>query len=73
VEEYAAPLVEAQATGAKIFFVAAAHVRADGDLHGPWVRKGHPALADSTCPCWGEQASSYSAVCLETGRWSIWN
>ncbi len=68
VAEYAALLVEAQATGAKIFFVDAAHFRADGDLHGQWVLKGHPALADSTCPRWGEKASYYSAVCLETGE-----
>ena len=30
--------------------------------------KGHPALVDSTCPRWGEQASYSSAVCLETGE-----
>ncbi len=30
--------------------------------------KGQPALADSTCPRWGEQARDYSAVCLETGE-----
>ena len=29
---------------------------------------GQPALVDSTCPRWGEQASDYSAVCLETGE-----
>ena len=44
-----------------------AHFRADGDLRGKWVLKGQPALADSTCPRWGEKASYYSAVCLETG------
>jgi len=32
------------------------------------VLKGRPALVDSTCPRWGEQASDYSAVCLETGE-----
>jgi len=68
VEEYAALLVEAQAAGAKIFFVDEAHFRADGDLHGKWVLKGQPALVDSTCPRWGEKASYYSAVCLETGE-----
>jgi len=41
---------------------------ADADLHGKWVLKGKPALVDSTCPRWGEQASYYSAVCLETGE-----
>jgi len=68
VAEYAALLVEAQARGAKIFFVDEAHFRADGDLRGKWVLKGHPALVDSTCPRWGEKASYYSAVCLETGE-----
>ena len=68
VEEYAALLVEAQALGAKIFFADEAHFRADADLHGKWVLKGHPALVDSTCPRWGEKASYYSAVCLETGE-----
>jgi len=68
VADYAALLTETRATGAKIFFVDEAHFRADGDLHGKWVRKGHPALANSTCPRWGEKASYYSAVCLETGE-----
>ena len=68
VAEYAALLVEARARGAKIFFVDEAHFRADGDLRGKWVLTGHPALVDSTCPRWGEQASYYSAVCLETGE-----
>jgi len=66
VAEYAALLAEARATEAKLFFVDEAHFRADGDLAGKWVRKGHPALVDSTCPRWGEKASYYSAVCLET-------
>ncbi len=68
VEEYAALRVAAQASGAKIFFVDEAHFRADADLHGKWVLKGHPALVDSTSPRWGEKASYYSAVCLETGE-----
>jgi len=68
VEEYAALLVEAQTAGAKIFFADEAHFRADADLHGKWVLKGQPALVDSTCPRWGEKASYYSAVCLETGE-----
>ncbi len=68
VAEYAALLAEAQASRAKIFFAHEAHFRADADLHGKWVRKGRPALVDSTCPRWGEQASYYSAVCLETGE-----
>ena len=68
VAEYAALLVEARATGAKIFFVDEAHFRADGDLRAKWVLRGEPALVDSTCPRWGEKASYYSAVCLETGE-----
>jgi transposase len=58
----------AQATSAKIFFVDEAHFRADVDLRGKWVLKGEPALADSTSPCWGEKATYYSGVCLETGE-----
>jgi transposase len=68
VAEYAALLAEARATGAKIFFVDEAHFRADGDLRGKWVLRGKAALVDSTCPRWGEKASYYSAVCLETGE-----
>jgi hypothetical protein len=68
VEQYAALLAEAQATGAQIFFVDEAHFRADAELRGKWVLKGEPALVDSTCPRWGEKASYYSAVCLETGE-----
>jgi len=67
VEEYAALLAEAQAAGATIFFADEAHFRAAADLHGKWVLKGRPVLVDSTCPRWGEKASYYSAVCLETG------
>lgn len=40
---------------------------AESDLRGKWVRKGHPALVESTSPRGGEQASDYSAACLETG------
>ena len=68
VAQYATLLVEAQAAGAKIFFADEAHFRADADLHGKWVLRGQPALVDSTCPRWGEKASYYSAVCLETGE-----
>ena len=38
------------------------------DLRGKWVLRGEPALVDSTSPRWGEKASYYSAVCLETGE-----
>jgi len=67
-EEYAALLAEAEASGAKIFFADEAHFRAEGDLRGKWVLKGHPALVESTSPRRGEKVSYYSAVCLETGE-----
>ena len=35
---------------------------------GKWVLKGEPALVDSSSPRYGEKASYYSAVCLETGE-----
>ena len=68
VAEYAALLAEAQQVGAKVFFADEARFRADADLRGKWVLKGEPALVDSTSPRWGERASYYSAVCLETGE-----
>jgi transposase len=68
VRGYAILRAGAEATGAKIFFVDEAHFYADADLRGKWVPKGEPALVDSTSPRWGEKASYYSAVCLETGE-----
>ena len=68
VAEYAALMEEARRSGAKIFFADEAHFRADAELRGKWVLKGKPALVDSTSPRYGEKASYYSAVCLETGR-----
>ena len=68
VAEYAALREEAQQTGAKVFFADEAHFRADAELRGKWVLKGEPALVDSTSPRYGEKASYYSAVCLETGE-----
>ena len=68
VVEYAALRDEAERTGAKIFFADEAHFRADAELRGKWVLKGEPALVDSTSPKYGEKASYYSAVCLETGE-----
>ena len=65
---YADLKAASQATGARIFFVDEAHFRADVDLRGKWVLKGEPALADSTSPRWGEKATYYSGVCLETGE-----
>jgi len=68
VAEYVMLLEQAQRQGAKIFFVDEAHFRADGDLRRKWVLKGQPALVDSSSPRWGEKASYYSGVCLETGE-----
>ncbi len=68
VREYARLRAGAEASGAKIFFVDEAHFSADADLRGKWVLTGEPALVDSTSPRWGEKASYYSAVCLETGE-----
>jgi len=68
VREYLTLVAEAERTGATIFFVDEAHFRADGDLRRMWVRKGTPALVDSSSPRWGEKASYYSAVCPETGE-----
>ena len=68
VREYALLRATAAARGAKIFFADEAHFYADVDLRGKWVLKGEPALVDSTSPRYGEKASYYSAVCLETGE-----
>ena len=68
VAEYAALWDEARRTGAKIFFADEAHFRADAELRGKWVLRGEPALVDSSSPSYGEKASYYSAVCLETGE-----
>ena len=68
VAAYVALRAEAQASGAKIFFVDEAHFRADVELRAKWVLRGEPALVDSTSPRLGEKATYYSAVCLETGE-----
>ena len=68
IAEYAALSEEAQRSGAKIFFADEAHFRADAELRGKWVLRGEPALVDSSSPRYGEKASYYSAVCLETGE-----
>jgi transposase len=67
VTRYADLWRAAQAAGTRIWFVDEAHFRADADLRLTWVPKGQPALVDSTSPRWGEKASYYGAVCLETG------
>ena len=68
VVEYATLSDEARRTGAKIFFADEAHFRADAELRGKWVLRRGQALVDSTSPSYGEKASYYSAVCLETGE-----
>jgi transposase len=68
VVAYVALRAEAQAQGAKIFFVDEAHFRADVDLRAKWVLRGEPALVDSTSPRLAEKANYYSGVCLETGE-----
>jgi transposase len=68
VAAYAALRIEAQAAGAKVFFVDEAHFRADVEVRAKWVLRGKPALADSTSPRLGEKASYYSGICLETGE-----
>jgi transposase len=68
VAAYATLRQEAQTSGAKHVFVDEAHFYAAVDLRGTWVLKGTPALVDSTSPRYGEKASYYSAVCLETGE-----
>ncbi len=68
VAEYAALWDDSGRTGGKVFFVDEAHFRADAELRGKWVLRGEPALVDSSSPKYGEKASYYSAVCLETGE-----
>lgn len=68
VTAYAQLRLEAQAAGAKIFFLDEAHFRADVELRAKWVLRGEPAWADSTSPRLGEKVNYYSAVCLETGE-----
>ena len=68
VVEYAILREVAQQTRARIFFADEAHFRADAELRGKWVLRGQAASVDSTSPRYGEKASYYSAVCLETGE-----
>jgi len=68
VAMYVALRAEAQARGAQIFFVDEAHFRADVELRAKWVLRGEPALVDTRSPKYGEKATYYSAVCLETGE-----
>lgn len=68
LDQYRTIVAEAERLGARIFFVDEAHFRADGDLRRLWTLRGQPALIDSSSPKYGEKASFYSAVCLETGE-----
>jgi transposase len=68
VAAYVALRAEAEQTGARIFFVDEAHFRADVELRAKWVLRGEPALVDTSSPKYGEKATYYSAVCLETGE-----
>jgi transposase len=68
VADYAELRAAAQTTGATHVFVDEAHFYADVDPHDMWVLKGTPALVDSSSPRYGEKASYYSGVCLETGE-----
>lgn len=53
------------------FFADEAHFYADAEhIYRLWVHKGQPTLVDSTSPRYGEKASYYPAVCLETGKMS---
>ena len=42
--------------------------RTDAELRSKWVLRGGPAMVASTSPMYGEKASYYSAVCLETAE-----
>ena len=68
VVEYAALMEEACQSNAKVFFADEAHFRANAELRGKWVLRGEPALVESSSPRYGEKATYYSAVCLETGE-----
>ena len=59
---------EARQSNAKTISADEAHFLADAESRGKWVPRGEPALVDSTSPRYGEKASYYSAVCLETGE-----
>lgn len=68
VAAYVALREEAQLRGAKIFFVDEAHFRADVEVRAKWVLRGQAALVDTSSPRFGEKATYYSAICLETGE-----
>lgn len=57
LSQYVTLRQQAQAQGAKIFFVDEAHFHADVDLRSLWVLRGQAALVDSTSPSLGEKAT----------------
>jgi transposase len=67
VANYAALRQAAEQGRATIFFVDEAHFRADVEVRNKWVLRGAAALVDSTSPSFGDKATYYSGVCLETG------
>ena len=66
--DYTARWDEARRTGAETFLADEAHFRADAELPGRWALRGDLALVDSSSPPYGEKASYYSTVCLESGE-----
>jgi len=71
VKTYSEVRQAAQTEGATIFFIDEAHFRADVDGRAKWVQRGQPALVETSSPKWGEKATYYSAVCLETGELEV--
>ena len=45
-----------------------AHFRRHVELRTKWVLRVEPALVATSSPKYGEKATYYSAVCLETGE-----
>ena len=69
---YADLRAEAEASGAKIFFVDEAHFRADGDLRGKWVLRGEPALVGSTSPGWARRPPTTRRSAWRQAKWRRW-
>ena len=73
VVEYVALLAEARATGAKLFFADEAHFRADGDLAGKWVLKGHPPWSTRPARAGARRRVTTRRSAWRPGRSSTWN
>jgi hypothetical protein len=73
VATYARLRLEAQATGAKIFFVDEAHFRADVDLRAKWVLRGQPALVESTRAGWARKLLTIRPSAWRQARWNPWS